>query len=75
LSRTFKSVSKFGLNTDDLGKMSMNYRRQQNLWHDGNIVVLEYLDERGGIKHLIQTTLENSSKHSERIAIEFLESH
>lgn len=53
----------------------MNYRRQQNLWHDGNIVVLEYLDERGGIKHLIQTTLENSSKHSERIAIEFLESH
>ncbi len=53
--------------------MALAYRKANNLWHDGNIVVFEYLDNSGQMKHLVKSTLENTKKHSERLAIEFLE--
>jgi hypothetical protein len=71
--KTFKSITKYALNTDDLGKMAMIYRKANNLWHDGNLVVFEYVDNTGQTKQLVQSTLEGSGKHSERLAIELLE--
>lgn len=70
---TFKNVTKLPLNTNDLGKMAMNYRKINNLWHDGNIAVFEYLDNNGNLKTLVQSTIDGNGRHSERLAIEALE--
>ncbi len=75
LPTLFRSLAKIRLNSEYLSEMCMNFRKTRNLWHDGNLVVFEYLDNNGVIKHHIQTTLENSGKHAERLAIEFLESN
>lgn len=70
---TFRSITKLALNTDDLGKLAINYRKANNLWHNGNVVVFEYLDSSGNIKTLVQSTVVGNGRHAERLAIEALE--
>jgi Xanthomonas XOO_2897-like deaminase len=69
----FKAVYKFPLNNDKMGKMAINFRKANNSWHEGNVCVFEYVDDFGSIKYHIQETLVTTSKHSERLAIEALE--
>ncbi|KAF2338997.1 nucleic acid/nucleotide deaminase domain-containing protein [Flavobacterium ginsenosidimutans] len=70
---TFRNVIKLPLDTGDLGKMAMSYRKSNNFWHDGNIAVFEYLDLNGNTKTLVQTTIPNNGRHAERLALETLE--
>ena len=44
-----------------------------SLWHNGNVVVFEYLDTSGNLKTLVQTTIVGNGRHAERLAIEALE--
>jgi hypothetical protein len=73
VGKIYKNVVKTPLNSEYLGKMAINYRKTNSLWHDGNIVVFEYIDNSGNVQHLVQSTLANSGKHAERLAIEALE--
>ena len=66
-------VGKVPVEESDLGRMALKYRIDNNAWHSGNVAVFEYEDNQGNIQHLVQSTLDTTKKHAERLALERLE--
>ena len=66
-------VGKVPMEESDLGRMALKYRIDNNAWHSGNIAVFEYKDNKGRVQHLVQSTLDTTKKHAERLALERLE--
>ena len=56
----------------DLGRRALAYRMATGNWHDGNITVFEYYDNKGKLCHLVQSTQPPSKRHAERLALEKL---
>jgi hypothetical protein len=58
----------------DLSQEALKYRQKNNLWHDGNVAVYEYIDKDGNVVRRVFTTTPESGKHAERIGWESLKS-
>lgn len=70
----FRSTTKVPLNSTDLAKKALNYRIINGKWHDGNIVVVEYIDNANDVKTLLMETTGSGGAHTERLAIDKLNS-